>query len=158
MSHEHVLNVISPPDLFSNQGIRVSGPQDHALRPCLLWCPCLLRLDALLELCSSLKSPSKEKGDFLFSDLFALYAHRILLKLSSVFFAGCSYKSDYEKPNGETALIKYQRLKAYFILALSNPLSLISPLFYLLQNCLMPDGFEGKKIDEVLGILSEAKL
>lgn len=77
----------------------------------------------------------------------------------SVFCAGRSHKSDYEKPNGETALIKYQKLKAHFILALSNPLSLISPLFYLLlQNCLTPDGFEGKKIDEVLGILSEAKL
>lgn len=43
-------------------------------------------------------------------------------------------------------MIKYQRLKAHFILALSNPLSLISPVFYLLhQSCLTPDGFEGGK-------------
>lgn len=56
-------------------------------------------------------------------------------------------------------MIKYQRLKAHFILALSNPLSLISPLFYLLhQSCLAPDGFEGGEKDEVLGILSEVKL
>lgn len=56
------------------------------------------------------------------------------------------------------AMIKYQRLKAHFILVLLNPLVLISLLFYIpLQNYLMADGSE-EKTEKVLGILSEAKL
>lgn len=55
-------------------------------------------------------------------------------------------------------MIKYQRLKAHFILALLSPLALVSLLFYIvLQNCLMSDSSE-EKTEEVLGILSEAKL